>query len=139
MDCVFCKIINGEIPCYKIYEDEFTLAFLDISGDVDGHTLVISKNHVTNVLDCDSATWLHVANTVQKVSQHFVRDCGFSGVNILNANDKSAGQSVFHLHVHVFPRKEGDGAQLWPQNHVAKQSLEKMHQFLSMDSLNHQR
>lgn len=125
MDCVFCKIIKGEIPCYKIYEDEYTLAFLDISKDVDGHTLVIPKKHVVNILDCDAETLQHVLNIVKKVAKHYI-DIGYSGINLLNANGKTAGQSVFHLHFHIFPRKESDNANLWPHNASALHSLEEM-------------
>ena len=100
-NCIFCKIVKGESPCYKVYEDEFTLAFLDISKDVYGHTLVIPKKHVENVLDCDNETLNHVINTVKKVSNHYVDNCGFKGVNILNASGVEAQQSVFHLHFHI--------------------------------------
>lgn len=113
-NCIFCKIISGEIPSYKIYEDEFVFAFLDIAGDVYGHTLVIPKKHCTNVLDCDKETLAHVISAVQKISQHFVEHCGFDGVNIMNASGKSAEQSVFHLHFHIIPRKTGDGISAWP-------------------------
>ena len=65
MDCLFCKIINGEIPSYKIYEDEFTYSFLDISNDCNGHILVIPKKHCKNILDCDEVTLSHLFQTVQ--------------------------------------------------------------------------
>jgi histidine triad (HIT) family protein len=99
--CIFCKIIKGEIPSYKIYEDEYTYAFLDIAKDVDGHTLVIPKKHVENVLDCDNETLRHVIDTAKLISNYYVNECGYDGVNILNANDASAQQSVFHLHFHI--------------------------------------
>ena len=70
MNCIFCKIIKGEIPSFKIYEDEHTYAFLDIAKDVDGHTLVIPKKHVCNVLDCDCETLAHVSATVKKIANH---------------------------------------------------------------------
>lgn len=114
-NCIFCKIIKGEMPSYKIYEDEHTLAFLDISKDVDGHTLVIPKTHAVNVLDITEENYLNVVKTVKKVAEHYVNNCGYEGVNILNASDASAGQSVFHLHFHLFPRCSGDNANLWPK------------------------
>lgn len=114
MDCIFCKIIKGEIPSYKIYEDEHVYAFLDIAGDVYGHTLVIPKKHCTNVLDCDAESLSSVVAAVQKIAKHFVDDCGFEGVNILNASGSCAEQSVFHLHFHIIPRKSGDGISAWP-------------------------
>lgn len=115
-DCIFCKIIKGEIPSYKIYEDDKVYAFLDISCDSYGHTLVIPKKHCVNALDCDAEYLQAVTAAVQKIARHFVDDCGFTGVNILNASGKSAQQSVFHLHFHIIPRKENDGLNTWGLN-----------------------
>ena len=114
MDCIFCKIIKGEIPSYKIYEDDMTYAFLDIASDSYGHTLVIPKKHCVNVLDCNKKYLKATIETVQKIARHYVEDCGFDGVNILNASGESAQQSVFHLHFHIIPRKAGDGIDMWP-------------------------
>ncbi len=114
MDCIFCKIIKGEIPSYKIYEDDMTYAFLDIANDSYGHTLVIPKKHCVNVLDCYKNYLAAVMNTVRKISRHYVEDCGFDGVNVLNASGESAQQSVFHLHFHIIPRKKEDGIDIWP-------------------------
>ena len=124
MDCIFCKIIKGEIPCYKIYEDEHTLAFLDIAKDVDGHTLVIPKNHCTNILDVDNETLNYVMNTVKLISNHYVEKCGFDGVNVLNNNGTSAEQAVPHLHFHIIPRLENDNIYVYPKFEGAKYSLE---------------
>ena len=114
-NCIFCKIVKGESPCYKIYEDDFTFAFLDISKDVYGHTLVVPKKHVENVLDCDNETLNHVIDTVKKVSQHYVDNCGFKGVNILNASGAEAQQSVFHLHFHLIPRENKNDCDAFPK------------------------
>ena len=114
MDCIFCKIIKGEIPSYKIYEDEKTYAFLDIACDSFGHTLVIPKKHCQNALDCDDEYLQATITTVKKIAKHFVEDCGFDGVNILNASGESAQQTVFHLHFHIIPRKKEDGVDIWP-------------------------
>jgi Diadenosine tetraphosphate (Ap4A) hydrolase and other HIT family hydrolases len=114
MDCIFCKIVNGDIPCYKIYEDLDTLAFLDIADDLYGHTLVIPKKHYKNILDIDNDVLNKVMSTVKKVSNHYVNDLGFDGVNLMNANEEEAQQSVFHLHFHVLPRKKDDNLDLWP-------------------------
>ena len=113
-DCIFCKIIRGEVPSYKIYEDDYTYAFLDISKDVIGHTLVIPKKHCINMIDADLDTYLHVQETVQKISKHYVNKAGFDGINIMNANNVEAQQSVFHYHVHIIPRKKDDGLNAWP-------------------------
>ena len=111
-DCIFCKIINKEMPSYKIYEDEFTYAFLDISNDGNGHILVIPKNHFENILDCSKDALCHLMETVQKISKHLVSDCGFDGVNIINASGQAAEQSVFHFHIHLIPRYKGDNVGL---------------------------
>lgn len=113
-DCIFCKIVNGEVPSRKIYEDENVLAFLDIAGDCYGHTVVVPKKHCANVLDCDEATLAQVTSAIQKISNHYVDHCGFDGVNVLNASGRAAQQSVFHLHFHIIPRKENDGLDAWP-------------------------
>ena len=132
MSCVFCKIINGELPSYKIYEDEYTYAFLDIAKDVDGHTVVIPKKHVTNIIDCDSQTLSHVAEAIRIISKHYIEDLGYDGVNILNASGEAAEQSVFHLHFHIIPRKKDDGIHAWPPFPGSKQSLEKMFEILKL-------
>ena len=91
-----------------------TYAFLDIANDSYGHTLVIPKKHCVNVLDCYKNYLAAVMNTVRKISRHYVEDCGFDGVNVLNASGESAQQSVFHLHFHIIPRKKEDGIDIWP-------------------------
>lgn len=123
-DCIFCKIIKGEIPSCKIYEDDKVYAFLDIACDAVGHTLVIPKKHCTNVLDCDKQYLDAVIEAVQKISKHYVEDCGFEGVNIINASGESAQQSVFHLHFHIVPRKSNDGLNLWPLNDKQEMDLQ---------------
>lgn len=104
-DCIFCRIVSGEIPSMIVYEDDLTLAFMDIAKDVDGHILVIPKKHCRNILDCDEDTLFAVAKTVKTVSKHLTDHCGYEGVNLLNASDESAGQSVPHFHIHIIPRK----------------------------------
>ena len=132
-NCVFCKIISGEFSSRKIYEDEWTMSFLDISKDVDGHILVVPKKHVKNILDCDNETLARVMDTVKKVSNHLVDNCGYDGVNILNANDESAEQSVFHLHFHIIPRKKDDGLSCFPKLPGAKYELDEMLEKLKID------
>lgn len=132
-DCIFCKIINGEIPCYKIYEDDFTLAFLDIAKEHYGHTLVVPKKHFTNILDCDKEYLEKVILAVQKISSHFVTDCGFKGVNVLNANGAEAQQSVFHLHFHIIPRMNKEEFDLFPKKGgTVKEDLKEQMEKLKM-------
>lgn len=132
-DCIFCKIVKGEMPSYKIYEDDFVYAFLDISNDANGHTLVIPKKHYENVLDCEEETLKHVMSAVQKISKYYVDDCGASGVNILNASGKDAEQSVFHLHFHILPRFEDDGLKVFPNLSKNKESLADLQAKLKMN------
>lgn len=132
-DCIFCKIIKGEIPCFKIYEDDKTLAFLDIADDYVGHTLVIPKNHCTNILDASAEDVTAVFNTVQKIAKHYTQKCGFDGVNLINASGISAQQTVFHLHIHIIPRKTGDGVNVFPQTKKQNSNLEELAKILALD------
>lgn len=134
-DCIFCKIAAGEIPCRKIYEDEKTLAFMDVANDVDGHILVIPKAHYKNILDCEPDVLNAVIRSVQKVSLHLTGRCGYDGVNLLNASDESAGQSVPHFHIHLIPRKQGDQIDAWPDFKGAKQDIDALYQRLKMDEV----
>jgi len=132
MDCVFCKIIVGNIPSRKIYEDENTLAFLDIANDVDGHTLAIPKKHVVDIFDCDNDTLVHLIKTVKLISTHYVDNCGYQGVNLLNASGTAAQQSVPHFHIHIIPRQTDDDIDTWPIFKGCNLSADEMLQKLKM-------
>lgn len=114
-ECIFCKIVSGDIPSMQVYEDENTLVFLDIAEDVNGHMVAIPKKHCKNILDCDVETLNHLMKTVKLVADHCVQNSGYNGVNLLNASDESAGQSVAHFHIHIIPRKKDDGIEAWPE------------------------
>ena len=131
-ECVFCKIASGELPCPTIYEDEHTLAFLDIAKDVDGHILVIPRKHCKNILDCDTDTLSAVAQTVKKISNHLTEHCGYDGINLLNANDESAGQSVPHFHIHIIPRKNLDQIDAWPKFNGATEDIRDVFEKIRM-------
>ncbi|MBQ6174361.1 MAG: HIT family protein [Clostridia bacterium] len=131
-DCVFCGIVSGEIPCMKVYEAEAALAFMDIAGDVDGHILVIPKRHCTNILDCHGEDLSAVMHAVRKVSLHLTEVCGYEGVNLLNASGESAGQSVPHFHIHIIPRKSGDGIDGWPAFGGAKEDIRAVYERVRM-------
>jgi len=124
--CIFCKIINGEIPSYKIYEDEYTYAFLDIADDAIGHTLVIPKKHYENIMEIPIDELAKVMSTVKKIANHYTENCGYSGVNIMNASGIDAQQTVFHLHFHIFPRKSEDGLDTWPKLEKANSDFVKV-------------
>lgn len=131
-DCVFCKIIKGEIPSYKIYENEYVYAFLDIADDCLGHTLVVPKKHYENIFETPEEEYLEVLKAVKKIAVHYVNDCGFGGINILNANGKSAQQSVFHLHFHILPRTIDDGLNAWPTLEKQYQNFEAVQRKLQL-------
>ncbi|MFI3252515.1 MAG: HIT family protein [bacterium] len=102
--CIFCKIINKEIPSNIIYEDEHTIAFLDIEANSYGHTLVIPKKHIVNTLDCDATTFSHVMNSLHKIVHHYKDVLNIESVNIINNSGEFAHQTVYHLHYHIIPR-----------------------------------
>ena len=134
-DCVFCRIVSGEIPCLRVYEDEATLAFMDIAKDVDGHILVIPKKHCRNILDCDEPALSAVASAVRKVSLHLTTACGYEGVNLLNASEECAGQSVPHFHVHIIPRKTNDSIDGWPRFDGAKEEIRTVFERVRMEAV----
>ena len=110
---VFCKIIDGEIPCHKLYEDDDVLAFLDISQVTKGHALVISKKHFDNFLSTPQEIMHKVMDVAQRIGQVDIKLLGAKGVNILSNCYPAAGQSVMHFHVHVIPRyQEGEGFEI---------------------------
>ena len=114
-DTIFAKIIRRELPAEIVYEDEDTLAFLDIGPNSPGHTLVIPKSYARNVFDADAATWLSVMRTAHKLAPVIRTALGADGVNITSNHEPAAGQEVFHLHVHIIPRFSGDGFKFWPK------------------------
>lgn len=104
---IFARILRGEIPCHRVYEDEATLAFMDVMPQADGHTLVIPKAPSRNLLDADPATLGSLMTVVQRVALATQRAFAAEGVLIKQFNEPAAGQTVFHLHVHILPRKAG--------------------------------
>ncbi|MBI5401042.1 MAG: HIT domain-containing protein [Candidatus Yonathbacteria bacterium] len=112
-DCLFCKIIAGEITSTKVYEDDIALAFLDIHPVNIGHTLVIPKAHHTNLYDTPDATIAHMITVVKKLSIAVKSALSADGVNVEINNDPVAGQIIFHAHIHIIPRFEGDGFTHW--------------------------
>ena len=107
-DCLFCAIAAGEIPCFKVYEDDLALAYLDINPFAKGHTLVIPKRHAAGLLDADDATLAALAARVKKVAANVSSRLGCDGFHILQNNGAAAGQTVRHLHFHIVPRWNGD-------------------------------
>lgn len=130
--CVFCRIVSGELPSRKIYEDEQVLVFMDIAGDVDGHLVAIPKAHCKSLLDCPRESLHALMDGVQRVSRHLTQRCGYDGVNLLHASEESAGQSVPHLHLHLIPRRAADGLDTWPKLPGSRLDPEQLHKTLTM-------
>ena len=105
---IFAKIIRGELPAHKIYEDDKAIAFLDIMPRAPGHTLIIPKAPARNLLDVKSDDLAHVMQVAQKIARAGMKAFDASGVTVQQFNEAAGGQVVFHLHVHVIPRKEGE-------------------------------
>ncbi|HLR70088.1 MAG TPA: HIT family protein [Pseudogracilibacillus sp.] len=112
-DCLFCKIIEGEIPSAKVYEDEHVYAFMDISQVTTGHTLIIPKVHTRNIYDTPPEVASELFARVPKIAQAIKKAYKPAGINLLNNNEAPAMQTVFHLHIHLIPRYgEDDGFNL---------------------------
>jgi len=104
---IFAKILRGELPAYKVYEDDKALAFLDIMPRAPGHTLVLPKSPARNILDVDPDDLAHVAKVAQRIANAAVKAFNADGVTVQQFNEPAGGQVVFHLHVHVIPRRDG--------------------------------
>ncbi|MEK7203447.1 MAG: HIT family protein [Patescibacteria group bacterium] len=115
MDCIFCKIISGNIPSYKVYEDENVLAFLDINPVNAGHTLVIPKKHFASIENISQEDLSEVIKIVKKIGKAIKRGLKVQGYNVMMNNGFVAGQIVPHIHFHLVPRIVNDGLKLWPQ------------------------
>jgi histidine triad (HIT) family protein len=115
MDCVFCKIRDGAIPSTRVYEDERTLAFMDINPLNDGHCLVVTRAHAETIFDADLTDLAAAIATAKRVAEALRRALVPDGLNVLQANGKAAFQSVPHFHLHLVPRFTGDGKGFdWP-------------------------
>ena len=108
-NCIFCKIVEGEIPSFKLYEDAATFAFMDINPVHDGHCLVIPKAHSATVFEIESEDFAAAARTTAKVARAVKAAVPCDGFNLMQANGEGAGQSVGHVHLHIIPRQNGDG------------------------------
>jgi len=108
-DCIFCKIVAGQVPCAKVYEDADTLAFMDIGPVVKGHALVIPKRHHDRIVETPPEVLQKLILVVQKIARAQIAGLAADGVNVSQANGKTAGQIVPHIHFHVIPRFETDG------------------------------
>jgi histidine triad (HIT) family protein len=126
-DCIFCGIAAGTMPAERVFEDERTVAFLDISPASDGHVLVIPRAHADDIHSLDPADLTAVARTAQRMAGVVSGALGSDGVTIIQSNGAAAGQTVFHYHVHVIPRQNGDGVlRPWTPGHASAEELGRM-------------
>ena len=124
MDCIFCKIIKGEIPSSKLYENDKVFAFLDIAPVNKGHSLVIPKEHHETLMDIPDELLKEVSVVVKKISSAVKKAVNADGISIGQSNYKAAGQVVPHLHFHIMPRFEEDGFKFWPQSKYEEGEIE---------------
>jgi len=125
-DCIFCKIIQGQIPCAKIYEDDRVLSLMDINPINTGHALVIPKQHYATLFEVSPEDLQACILVSQKVAKAVFRAVGASGLNFLQNNFRSAGQLIDHVHFHLIPRNEKDGFMTtWPGTSYPQGELEK--------------
>ena len=124
-DCIFCKIVKGEIPCSKVYEDENIFAFLDMAPVHKGHTLVIPKKHFETILDIPEQELKELILAVKKVAIAVEKGVDADGFVVTMSNKKAAGQVVPHAHFHIIPRFEDDGLKHWPKIEYKEGELEE--------------
>lgn len=114
-DCIFCRIIKGEIPSFRVYEDEHVFAFLDIGPVRPGHLLLLPKGHYGTVLDVPGDLGEPILRGIQRLGRAVMEATNTAGFNCLQNTHEAAGQTVFHAHWHIIPRAAGDGLSHWPQ------------------------
>ena len=124
--CLFCRIVAGQLPAAKVYEDDLTMAFMDIGQVNPGHVLVASKRHAVTVHDLTPQEAAAVMQTAQRVAAAAQAAFAPDGITLFQANGAAGGQTVFHFHMHVLPRHGGDGVALtWPRNAPSAQDLQR--------------
>src|SRR3989344_6260920 len=119
MDCIFCKIVKGEIDSIKIFENEHVLAFLDVVPQTKGHCLVVPKQHFENIFDIDKAFLQKIAVTAKDISEKIKNNLKADGIRLSQYNGRAAGQEIMHFHLHIIPRYAGDG--------ISKDGIGKAH------------
>ncbi|HEC94124.1 MAG TPA: HIT family protein [Candidatus Kaiserbacteria bacterium] len=122
-ESIFMKIIKREIPADIVYEDDTTIAFLDINPIAPGHTLAVPKKQVRNIFDVDDETLCTLMRTVRHIATPIREALGADGMNISMNNEPSAGQIVFHMHVHLIPRYQNDKLVMWPPGKATSEEL----------------
>jgi histidine triad (HIT) family protein len=126
-NCVFCRIVRGELPASVVYQDDLTMAIMDIGCVNPGHMLVIAKPHAHNLYGVDDVLAAALFRTAARMARAAEKTLKPEGISVYQANGKAAGQTVFHVHIHVLPRWENDGMTLtWPVRNPPREELEEM-------------
>ncbi|MFP4116342.1 MAG: HIT family protein [Candidatus Aenigmatarchaeota archaeon] len=126
-NCTFCKIVEGEVPAWKIYEDEHFLAFMGAFPITEGHSLVIPKEHYPEFLDLPEHELKHLLRVVQEVADGVVEATDADGFNLLQSNNPVAGQEIFHVHFHIIPRYHGDSVEMrWEESELEDEQAEAL-------------
>lgn len=124
MNCIFCKIINKEIPSKIVYEDDLVIAILDLSQATYGHTLVMPKKHYANIYEIDDDTLAHLIKVVKELAIKLKNKLHADGINILNNNAEAAGQTIMHYHIHILPRYKNDDLNISFTDHSKDTNLD---------------
>jgi len=122
-NCIFCKIVNGDIPSYKVFENEEVFAFLDINPVNPGHTLVIPKEHAKDLFEVSEKSYIEAQKALRLLAPKIKDAVGACGINIMQNNLPCAGQVVDHLHIHIIPRFEDDEYKLWHGKDIDENQL----------------
>lgn len=125
MDCIFCKIVNEEVPSYKVYEDDKVVAFFDILPVSPGHTIVVPRQHAPDLEELSETDFCSLVRAIKKIGQAMLSGLGVKGYSVYLDNKNAANQHVPHVHFHVVPRTEGDGLERWPQSGYKDGEAEK--------------
>ncbi|MBU2523341.1 MAG: HIT family protein [Nanoarchaeota archaeon] len=126
-DCIFCKIVKGEISCSKIYEDDSTFSFLDINPVNPGHTLIIPKRHYANFLEIPEKELENIIKTIKKIFPGILKSLNAPASNIVQSNGKDAGQDIPHIHFHLIPRYKGDNREIkWKTEKISSEDMQEI-------------
>ena len=133
-DCIFCKIAAGEIPSRKIYEDKDLIAIMDLNPTSKGHSLIIPKEHCTNIYDIDEDIAAKVMKTAKKLATKMTVALNCDGFNLLQNNGETAGQTMFHFHIHLIPRyKDDDTKIIFAENSLTEEDAKKIIDLITKD------
>lgn len=125
-DCIFCKIANGEIPSYSLYEDDSFKVILDIEPSSKGHALILPKNHAANLFELDDADASQAALVAKKTACALKASLGCDGLNVLQNNGEAAGQTIHHYHIHLIPRYNNDSVNIsWEHGSINKDDVDR--------------